>query len=78
MQHQLGGRTVELKRAIKKEEMPAGGYGPTTGGTAAGGYSSGAGTRYGLTDTSHRVWYIDVLSLATSLFCAYCCVGRAC
>lgn len=43
MQHQLGGRTVELKRAIKKEEMPAGGYQaagvPTTGyGALAGQY----------------------------------------
>ena len=40
MQHQLGGRTVELKRAIKKEEMPAGAYGPAVGAAAA--YGAGA------------------------------------
>lgn len=41
MQHQLGGRTVELKRAIKKEEMAPGGYGQGMGG--GGGYAAGAG-----------------------------------
>lgn len=41
MQHQLGGRTVELKRAIKKEEMSGGGYGSSGG--MAGGYGSSAG-----------------------------------
>ena len=46
MQHQLNGRTVELKRAIKKEDMSgggggAGGYGG--GGYGAGGYGGGGG-----------------------------------
>ena len=45
MQHQLNGRTVELKRAIKKEDMGAGGGG--FGSSGYGGYGGGGGSSYG-------------------------------
>lgn len=50
MQHQLGGRTVELKRAIKKEEMAPGAFGPGVG--ATGGYGGGAGRVLNISDSA--------------------------
>ena len=49
MQHSLSGKTVELKRAVKKEEMSGGGGGMGMGGmgmSGGGGYgmAGGAGT----------------------------------
>ena len=42
MQHQLNGRNVELKRAIRKEEMGGGGYSSSGYGGGGSGYTSGA------------------------------------
>ena len=41
MQHSLSGKTVELKRAVKKEEMSGGGGG-------MGGMGMGGGGGYGM------------------------------
>lgn len=42
MQHSLSGKTVELKRAVKKEEMSGGGGG-SMGMGGGGGYGMGGG-----------------------------------
>lgn len=44
MQHSLSGKTVELKRAVKKEEMSGGGGGMGMGGGGGYGMGGGAGT----------------------------------
>ena len=72
MQHQLGGRTVELKRAIKKEEMPAGGYGPS-GGAAVGGYGGNSGQ----TTTPFLPWSKGI-SQSSSTRTAHCPAIESC
>ena len=92
MQHSLNGKTVELKRAVKKEEMAGGGmygdgsYGGAGGGFGGGGYGGGGGVgpmRGGGGGTRQNDWLCPVDTCRNKNFgwreaCNRCQVGAGC